>query len=190
MIYPLNPFSSSRFHFSIQEFFPLLHTKKKNGGRLFSIQYYFCLNMQPYSLIQSSNRCLLRTHYTVYSGSENKDEVGADYTAAIFSSTEDLYRIKSKQMNVTPTSCITKTRSSISYTGTISQWSWGWQWTLTPLPLLPIWWNYRCVPQHPAYSEWTQGFLHMRFSASWVTPGAPKLYFPILSFYGYGYVDT
>lgn len=46
--------------------------KKKIGGRLLSIQYYFCLNMQPYSLIQSSNRCLLRTHYAVYSGSEKQ----------------------------------------------------------------------------------------------------------------------
>lgn len=117
----------SSFHFYIQK-----------GGRLFSIQYYFCLNMQPCSLIQSSNGCLLRTHYTIHSGREGKDEIRADYTAAIFSSIEDLYRIKSEQMNMTPTSCIFEAWSSISYIGTISQWSWGWYWTLILLPLLSI----------------------------------------------------
>lgn len=48
----------------------------------------------------------MRNHYTIYSSRESKDEIGADYTAAIFSSTKDLYRIKSQRMNVTPTSCI------------------------------------------------------------------------------------
>lgn len=141
----------SSFHFYIQK-----------GGRLFSIQYYFCLNMQPCSLIQSSNGCLLRTHYTIHSGREGKDEIGADYTAAIFSSIEDLYRIKVSKWiwrlhhvllrHGLAYHILAQYRSEAE--DDIELWS--------SCLYCPLCWNYRHMPQHPAYSEWTQGFLHMR----------------------------